>query len=271
MNLTDISIGIGTWYMGEQARLHDSEVAAIRHGLDLGLHVVDTAEMYGSGAAEELVGEAIAGRRDEVFLVTKVLPSNASARGTRRALEASLRRLRTDHVDLYLYHWRGGHPLAETVDALEEAVSDGLIGRWGVSNFDMSDMADLEEIGAVPAANQILYNLTRRGPEYDLLPYLRSAGIGIMAYSPLEQARLFHGRNGKHLAGIAADLGVTPATLALAWVVRDGGIVAIPKTSHRARMEENAAAASLKVDNSVLAELDVLFAPPTGPEPLEML
>ena len=180
MNLTDIPIGIGTWYLGEDRRKRNSEIAAIRRGLDLGLRVVDTAEMYGSGASEELVGEAIAGRRDDVFLVSKVLPSNASASGVRRALEASLYRLNTDRLDLYLYHWRGHHRLEETVEALQAAVDDGLIGAWGVSNFDPADMDDLADLGVTPATNQILYNLLRRGPEYDLLPLMRERGVDLM-------------------------------------------------------------------------------------------
>ena len=183
MNLTDIPIGIGTWFLGEDRRKRNSEIAAIRRGLDLGLRVVDTAEMYGSGASEELVGEAIAGRRDDVFLVSKVLPSNASASGVRRALEASLYRLNTDRLDLYLYHWRGHHRLEETVEALQAAVDDGLIGAWGVSNFDPADMDDLADLGVTPATNQILYNLLRRGPEYDLLPLMRERGVdhGLLA------------------------------------------------------------------------------------------
>lgn len=271
MNLTDIPIGIGTWYLGEDRRKRNSEIAAIRRGLDLGLRVVDAAEMYGSGASEELVGEAIAGRRDDVFLVSKVLPSNASASGVRRALEASLYRLNTDRLDLYLYHWRGHHRLEETVEALQAAVDDGLIGAWGVSNFDPADMDDLADLGVTPATNQILYNLLRRGPEYDLLPLMRERGVDLMAYSPLEQGRLFQGQAGKLLSEIAAEAGTTPAALALAWAVREPGSIAIPRTSSPERMEENASALQVTLTPEILRDLDEVFTPPSGPRPLEIL
>ncbi|MDO4887100.1 MAG: aldo/keto reductase [Actinomycetaceae bacterium] len=271
MNLSDIPIGIGTWYMGENPSLRDDEVAAIRYGLDGGLRVVDTAEMYGNGGAEEVVGEAIAGRRENVYLVSKVLPGNASTSGVRRALEGSLYRLNTDYLDLYLYHWRGGFPLEETIRALEDAKDAGLIGAWGVSNFDVADMEDLADLGVTPVTNQILYNLTRRGPEFDLIGLMRERSIDLMAYSPLEQGRLLSGEAGRQLARIAADLGTSPATLALAWVIRNPGTVAIPKTKSTARMAENIAAIELTLDADVLAELDRIFPAPSGPRPLDIL
>lgn len=189
----------------------------------------------------------------------------------RRALEASLYRLNTDRLDLYLYHWRGHHRLEETVEALEAAVDDGLIGAWGVSNFDPADMDDLADLGVTPATNQILYNLLRRGPEYDLLPLMRERGVDLMAYSPLEQGRLFQGQAGKLLSEIAAEAGTTPAALALAWAVREPGSIAIPRTSSPERMEENASALQVTLTPEILRDLDEVFTPPSGPRPLEIL
>lgn len=266
------SLGMGTWMMAENPSLRAAEIAALREGLDLGLSLIDTAEMYGSGAAESLVGEAVRGRRDEVFLVSKVLPSNASAAGTVRACEASLRRLGTDRLDLYLLHWRGGVPLSQTVEAFAELVSSGKIRHWGVSNFDLADM---RELVALPnggqgfcQTNQILYNLSRRGPEHDLLPWHASAGMPIMAYSPVEQGRLL---GSPVLASVAARHGATPAQVALAWVLRLPHVTAIPKAGSAAHVRENAAALSLRLSSADLAELDRAFPPPDGPEPLEML
>jgi diketogulonate reductase-like aldo/keto reductase len=231
--------------------------------------MIDTAEMYGAGAAEELVGEAIAGRRSEVFLVDKVLPSNASRRGTVEACRRSLRRLGVDHIDLYLLHWRGRHPLADTIEAFAELVDAGDIGRWGVSNFDVSDMTELFVAGGDSCAtDQILYNLTRRGPEYDLLPWLRTHRIPVMAYSPIEQGRLLgHPR----IAEVAGRYGATPAQVALAWLLRQEGVAAIPRSSRPEHTRENAEARDVHLGEQDLAELDEAFPPPTGPRPLEVL
>ncbi|MDW5330617.1 aldo/keto reductase [Plantactinospora sp. KLBMP9567] len=262
-------LGQGTWYLGESPGKRQDEIAALRTGLDLGMTMIDTAEMYGSGSSEELVGAAIAGRRDEIFLVDKVLPANATRQGTVQACRRSLRRLGTDHIDLYLLHWRGSHPLAETVEAFAELVKAGDIGQWGVSNFDLSDMIDLMDAGGDScAANQILYNLTRRGPEYDLLPWLREHGIPVMAYSPIEQGRLL---GDAQLSEVAARHQVTPAQVALAWVLRRDSVAAIPRSSDSGHTRENAGALELRLGEEDLAVLDTVFPPPGGPQPLEML
>lgn len=263
-------LGQGTWYMGESARRRDAEVAALRLGLDLGLSLIDTAEMYGDGGAEEVVGEAIAGRRDEVFLVSKVLPHNASRRGTIAACERSLERMGTDRIDLYLLHWRGGHPLADTVAALETLVRDGKIRHWGVSNLDLDDMTELDAVpgGGAVQTNQLLYNLTRRGIEYDLKPWCRERSIPIMAYSPIEQGRLL-GR--PELRRVAERHGATPAQVALAWLLRQDGVIAIPKATTLEHVRENRAARDLRLDDEDLAALDRAFPPPRGPRALQML
>ena len=264
------ALGQGTWYMGEQARKRKDEIAALRLGLELGLTLIDTAEMYASGAAEAVVGEAIAERRDEVFLVSKVLPSNASRRGTIAACEGSLRRLGTDCIDLYLLHWRGSVPLAETLEAFATLQDAGKIRHWGVSNFGVDDMEELVQLagGAAAATNQVLYNLTRRGIEYDLLPWSQARAIPIMAYSPIEQGRLL-----KHpeLRRIAAAHGATPAQVALAWVLREPGVIAIPKAGTPAHVQENRAALDLRLTPQDHAALDRAFPPPDRPQPLEML
>ncbi|GHJ53117.1 hypothetical protein Nm8I071_24240 [Nonomuraea sp. TT08I-71] len=262
-------LGQGTWYLGERPGRRQDEIAALRAGLDLGMAVIDTAEMYGDGASEELVGEAIIGRRAEVFLVDKVLPSNASRRGTVQACRRSLQRLGIDHIDLYLLHWRGTHPLAETLEAFAELVDAGDIGQWGVSNFDLSDMTDLLEAGGNSCAtNQILYNLTRRGPEYDLLPWLREHRIPVMAYSPIEQGRLL---GHPQVADVAARHGATPAQVALAWLLRQDRVAAIPRSSNPEHTRENAEARDLHLSEEDVAALDTAFPPPAGPQPLEML
>ncbi|MFB9234931.1 aldo/keto reductase [Plantactinospora siamensis] len=262
-------LGQGTWYLGEHPATRDAEIAALRTGLDLGLTVIDTAEMYGDGAAEELVGAAIAGRRDDVVLVDKVMPSNASRRGTVRACERSLRRLGTDHIDLYLLHWRGRYPLADTVAAFTELVDAGKIGQWGVSNFDLADMAELMSAGGEACAtDQILYNLTRRGPEYDLLPWCRERGMPVMAYSPIEQGRIL---GQPAVLRVAARHEVSPAQVALAWVLRADGVAAIPRSADPDHVRQNAAALQLSLTEQDLAELDRAFPPPTAPQPLEML
>ncbi|GAB3710024.1 aldo/keto reductase [Nocardiopsis oceani] len=263
-------LGQGTWGMGEDPSAHASEVTALRHGLDLGLGLVDTAEMYGSGGAERVVGEAIRGRRDDVFLVSKVLPHHADRQGTVSACEDSLRRLGTDHIDLYLLHWRGGVPLAETLAAFAELQEAGKIGGFGVSNFDTDDMRELWSSagGDACATNQILYNLSRRGPEYDLLPWCRDHEVPVMAYSPIEQGRLL---GDPVLAEVAAGHGVTPARVAIAWVLAGGGLCAIPKASDRAHVEENRAALDLRLTEEDLKALNDRFPPPAGASPLDVL
>lgn len=268
------ALGMGTWYMGDDRFARKEEIAALQHGLALGLNVVDTAEMYGSGRSEDLVGEALRGRRDEAFLVTKVLPSNASRRGTVKACENSLRRLGTDYIDLYLLHWRGSHPFAQTVEAMEELIKAGKIRAWGVSNLDNADLAELEDVtgGKAYATNQILYNLVRRGPEWDLLPLLRERNVPMMAYSPVEQARLFSaGTSFDVLTNVANRNGATPAQVALAWCIRDGGVIPIPKSGQRVHVEENVKALDLTLSPEDLADLEAVFPAPTGPVPLEVL
>jgi diketogulonate reductase-like aldo/keto reductase len=264
------ALGQGTWQMGDDAARRADEIAAIRLGLDLGLTLIDTAEMYGDGRAEELVGEAIKGRRDEVFLVSKVLPSNASKRGTIRACERSLERLGTDRLDLYLLHWRGRTGLGETLAGFEELRQAGKIRHWGVSNFDINDMDELfaDARGERCATNQLLYNLTRRGIELDLLPWCRAQGMPVMAYSPVEQGALV---SDSRLAAIARRHGATAAQVALAWVLRHGGVIAIPKAARVDHVRDNHGALELKLDDDDWAELDRIFPPPRQPVPLEML
>ena len=264
------SLGQGTWRMGDSNATRAEEIATLRLGLDLGLTLIDTAEMYGSGRSEAVVGEAIAGRRDEVFLVSKVLPSNASRRGTVAACEQSLRHLKTDRIDLYLLHWRGSIPLAETLQGFEVLLAAGKIRAWGVSNLDLDDMKEVVGLqgGAACATDQVLYNLTRRGIEWDLLPWLRERAIPIMAYSPIEQAQLVH--NGK-LVDFARRHGMTPAQVALSWLLANDDVMVIPKTGRRERLRENVGALEHRLTPEQLAELDRLFPPPKGPQPLEML
>lgn len=264
------ALGLGTWRIGDSRSQRAEEIATLRLGLDLGLTLIDTAEMYGSGRSEELIGEAIAGRRDEVFLVSKVLPSNATRRGTIAACEQSLRYLKTDRIDLYLLHWPGSVPLQETLQGFEALMAAGKIRYWGVSNFDLADMEEVVSLpgGAAVATNQVLYNLSRRGIEWDLLPWLRERSIPVMAYSPIEQARLL--RNAR-LNDFARRHGMTAAQVALAWLLRTDDVIVIPKTSHRERLRENVAALEHPLSAEQLAELDRLFPPPKGPTPLEIL
>jgi diketogulonate reductase-like aldo/keto reductase len=263
-------LGQGTWYMGDEPRRRAEEIATLRLGLDLGMSLIDTAEMYGDGASEKLVGEAIAGRRDEVFLVSKVLPSNASRNGTIAACERSLKRLGTDRIDLYLLHWRGRTPFAETIAAFEALQDAGKIRHWGVSNMDVDDMSEIARAsgGDAMATNQVLYNLTRRGIEYDLLPQAQARGLPLMAYSPIEQGRL---TEYPEVEDIAGRHGVTPAQIALAWVLRQQGVIAIPKASTLSHVQDNRAALDVKLTEEDLAELDEVFPPPSGPESLEMI
>jgi diketogulonate reductase-like aldo/keto reductase len=263
-------LGQGTWHMAEDPSQRAEEIASLRLGLDLGMTLIDTAEAYANGATELLVGEAIADRRDETFLVTKVLPQHASHDQTIKACHDSLQRLRTDHVDLYLLHWRGRIPLAETVKAFETLVRDGAIRYWGVSNLSVDDMEDLVGLhgGLRVQTDQVLYNLTRRGIEFDLIPWCRIRDLPIMAYSPIEQGRLL---NDRALHKVAARHDATPAQVALAWTLRHDEVVAIPKASTQAHVRENRAAADMHLTQHDLATLDRAFPPPTEPEPLELL
>lgn len=263
-------VGQGTWYMGEDARQRRLEVEALQCGIELGMTLIDTAEMYADGGAEEVVGEAIGGRRDDVFLVSKVLPYNASAQGTIEACERSLKRLGTEKIDLYLLHWRGRYPLEETLSAFEELKRAGKIGAWGVSNFDTDDMQELTNIagGKAVATNQILYNLIRRGPEFDLLPWCAAREVPLMAYSPIEQGRLL---GNSVLHEVADEIGVSPAAVALAWTMRNGNVIAIPKTSKFSHVRENRNAADIRLTEEQLTLLDRTFAPPTRKTALEML
>jgi aldehyde reductase len=268
------ALGMGAWNIGDDRSARAEEIATLRLGLDFGATLIDTAEMYGDGRSEELIGEALAGRRDQAFIVSKVLPENAahdaSRRGVAAACERSLKRLKTDRIDLYLLHWRGSVPLAETMDAFGDLQRAGKIRHYGVSNLDLSDMQELWKVpgGATLAANQLLYNLTRRGIEWDLLPWLRERRVPVMAYSPIEQARL--AGNAK-LAGFARRHGMTPAQAALAWLLAKDGVIAIPKTGRRDRLKENLGALERPLDAAQLAELDRLFPPPAAAQPLEML
>lgn len=260
-------LGQGTWRMGEGLAPAAQEVDALRLGLDLGLSLIDTAEMYGNGESERVVGQAIKGRpRDSVFLVSKVLPSNASRTGVPRACEASLKRLGTAYLDLYLLHWQGGTPLAETCEAFERLRDRSLIRAWGVSNFDVDDM---EALPPGCATNQILYSLEHRGPEYDLLPWMQRHAMPAMAYSPVGQG----GRLLRHraLAAVAARHGATPAQIAIAFTLHRPGVCSIPKASDPAHVRQNAAAAALRLDAEDVAALDQAFPPPRRKVPLAML
>lgn len=264
------ALGQGTWHFGENPGRSAQEVASIRLGVDLGMTVIDTAEMYGNGAAETVVGEAVSRRRSEVFLVDKVLPHHASRVGTVRACEASLARLGVDYIDLYLLHWRGNVPLAETIGGFAELKRNGMIRHWGVSNFDIDDMIELWSVpgGDEVQVNQILYNLGRRGPEYALLPWLAQHRITPMAYSPIEQGRLL-----EHpaLQPIAQQHNATPAQIALAWVLQHDGVNAIPRAGTPLHVRQNAAARDIELTRDELHTLDRAFPPPTQARPLEVL
>jgi diketogulonate reductase-like aldo/keto reductase len=263
------ALGQGTWHMGERGADRRREAEALRLGLDLGLTLIDTAEMYAEGGAEEVVAEAIAGRRHEVFLVSKVYPQNAGGRKLEAALDRSLKRLRTGHLDLYLLHWRGSVPLADTVAAMERVKGLGKIRRWGVSNLDVDDLEELGPALAGCATNQVLYNLEHRGPEFDLLPFCHRRRLPVMAYSPVGQggALLRH----PALRAVATRLGVTPAQVAIAWTLREPGIISIPKASDPAHVRLNAAAAAVTLAREDLAALDAAFPPPQRKRPLAML
>jgi aldehyde reductase len=264
------ALGQGTWNVGDDPARRAEEIATIRRGIDLGLTLIDTAEMYGDGRSESLVGEAIAGRRDEVFLVSKVYPHNASRRAMARSCEASLRRLGVETLDLYLLHWPGAVPLAETVESFEALQRAGKIRQWGVSNFDRDAMEQLARVpgGEAAQTDQVLYHLGERGIEWDLQPWLRERAMPVMAYSPFDQGRLLRQRG---LVHFAREHGMTPAQAALAWLLAQDGVIAIPKTGRRARLEENAGALAQRLSREQLQELDRLFPPPDGPTPLAML
>jgi diketogulonate reductase-like aldo/keto reductase len=262
-------LGLGTWRMGESARRRGEELDALKYGLELGYPMIDTAEMYGEGGAEEIVGEAITGLSTPPYIVSKVYPHNATRAGTIAACERSLKRLRIERIDLYLLHWRGGARLEETFEAFHRLREAGKIADFGVSNFDRGDMEDAARLDkGLTGSNQVLYCLSRRGPEFDLLPRIRQRSIPLMAYSPLDQGSLLRKPALKKLAD---EAGCTPAQLALAWLLAQPGVVTIPKSSSRERVKENLAALDVKLSPKVLAELDRAFPPPKGKQPLEML
>lgn len=264
------ALGLGTWNMGEAAARAHAEIDSLRLGLDLGMTLIDTAEMYGDGGAERMVGKALEDRRDEVFLVSKVYPWNAGFEKTIAACDNSLAKLNTDRLDLYLLHWRGDTPLAETVAAFEHLKKAGKIGAWGVSNFDVEDMEELFSVpdGAYCAANQVLYNLSRRGIEFDLLPWCQQRGIPVMAYSPIEQGRLVHH---PELIHVAKSYQATPAQVALAFLLERDGVVPIPKSSNLRRVRENRDAVDLDISDADWEALDAAFPPPQSKTALEML
>jgi diketogulonate reductase-like aldo/keto reductase len=255
------ALGLGTWKMGERGATAAREIAALQRGIDLGMTLVDTAEMYGDGGAEEIVARAVRGRRDDAFIVSKVYPHNAGAASAISACERSLRRLATDRIDLYLLHWRGSIALAETVAAFENLRTQGKILRWGVSNFDVDDM---EELLALPAGrqcatNQVLYNLSERGIEWRLLDLCREHEMPVMAYSPVGQGALL---GNQKLVTIAESIGATPAQTALAWVLAHEHVMAIPQSSNLRHVDENRSAVALQLDAATLSALDHAFPPP---------
>ncbi|MBN9538280.1 MAG: hypothetical protein BGN99_00625 [Alphaproteobacteria bacterium 65-37] len=262
-------LGLGTWRMGESARRRAEELEALKYGLDLGYPMIDTAEMYGDGEAEEIVGDALAGRTAKPYVVSKVYPHNATRSGTIAACERSLKRLRLPRIDLYLLHWRGGARIEETFEAFHRLRDAGKIADFGVSNFDLDDMQDAARIDkGLNGSNQVLYSLSRRGPEFDLLPWMRKRSIPLMAYSPLDQGGLLRKAA---LKKVADEVGCTPAQLALAWLLAQPGVITIPKSSTLERVKENFGALDVKLAPEILRELDRAFPPPNGKQPLEML
>ncbi|MDR5736503.1 aldo/keto reductase [Caballeronia sp. LZ016] len=263
-------LGQGTWEMGERPNARRAEIAALREGVELGMTLIDTAEMYGDGESEKLIAEALSDRRDDIFIVSKVYPHNGTERGVQAACERSLRRLSTDRIDLYLLHWRGGEDLAGVVAGFEKLKRDGKIRHWGVSNFDTDDMEELFALdgGDACATNQILYNVARRVPEFDLLPWLREHRLPAMAYSPVDHARL---PRGGVLEKIAASRGVSAFQVALAWVLQQPGVFAIPKAADIAHVRENRAALDIRLSTDELADIDKQFKPPKVKRGLEML
>ncbi|MBB3018231.1 diketogulonate reductase-like aldo/keto reductase [Microvirga lupini] len=264
------ALGQGTWQMAERAGRREQEIEALRLGVELGMTLIDTAEMYGEGAAEELVAEALAGERERLFLVSKVYPHNASRQGVIQACERSLRRLKTDRLDLYLLHWRGSVPLEETVAGFEELRRSGKIRHWGVSNFDTDDMEELLGVpeGETCATNQVLYNVTRRGPEFDLIPWMEAHRMPLMAYSPIEQGRL---PRGGALQAIAYRYEASPFQVALAWLLNRPGVIAIPKASSVQHVRENHKALEIRLTPEDLAAIDAEFPAPKRKRPLEMI
>lgn len=263
-------LGMGTWRMGENGQRRQGEIEALRRGLALGLSLIDTAEMYGEGEAEEVVAEAVGNHRSDVFLVSKVYPHNASKQGAIAACESSLKRLNTDYIDLYLLHWRGSYPLAETLEAFQTLQRSGKIRDYGVSNFDTDDMQKALSLpgGRSIATNQVLYNLTRRGVELELLPWCQQQNIPMMAYSPIEQGRLLDDRM---LEKIAQEKGVSAAQIAIAWLLHKDNVIVIPKASRIEHVEQNYAAMNLTLSAEDLATLDEAFPAPSRPIPLQML
>ncbi len=264
------ALGLGTWTMGEKPRRAAQEIASLRVGLELGLTLIDTAEMYGDGGAEKLVARTIGEQRDQVFLVSKVYPQNAGRKSAIEACERSIQRLKTDRLDLYLLHWRGSIPLSETVEAFERLREAGKILRWGVSNFDGKDLQQLQKLPGFEqcATNQVLYHLGERGIEWALVPWMRTQGMPLMAYSPLGQGALLSNRK---LAALAAKRDVSPAQLALAWLLRQTDTIVIVQSSDAAHMRDNHAAIGIDLDDELLREIDAAFPPPGGPSPLAML
>jgi len=262
--------GLGTWHMGEDRRRAADEEAALKLGIELGMTLIDTAEMYGNGVAEEIVAAATTGLRDSLFIVSKVLPYNASQKGVIEACERSLKRLKTDHIDLYLLHWRGSVPFAETLAGFARLKRDGKIRHHGVSNFNTDEMQEWVELagGETVASNQILYNLGRRGPQYELIPWCRERAISIMAYTPLDQGRILGNRA---LQEVAARHGASAAQIALAWLLRQDGMIVIPKATSLEHVRDNRGALDLALDAGDLAALDRAFPPPTGRSALGML
>ncbi len=263
-------LGQGTWYMGDNSSRKIDEINALRRGIELGMSIIDTAEMYGDGRAELLVGEAIAGRRDQVYLVSKVLPYHASRKGTITSCENSLKRLQTDYLDMYLLHWEGSYPFQETVEAMLELVQQGKIRQWGVSNMDIGEMEDFFSLpgGDTCATDQVLYNLSRRGIEYDLLPWCKKKKLPVMAYSPIEQGRIL---DNKELKKIADKHNATPAQIALAWVLRNPDVIAIPKAGKVEHVESNFESLNIVLDAEDYQKLDIAFPAPTRKKQLEML
>lgn len=264
------ALGQGTWQMAEMAGRRTQEIEALRLGVELGMTLIDTAEMYGEGAAEELVAEALAGQRDRLFIVSKVYPHNASRQGVVQACERSLKRLKTDRLDLYLLHWRGSVPLEETVAGFEELLRSGKVRHWGVSNLDLDDMEELFQVpgGETCAANQVLYNVTRRGPEFDLIPWMAAHRMPLMAYSPIEQGRL--PRSGI-LQKIGQSHGASPFQIALAWLLQKPDVIAIPKASSTDHVRDNHRALEIRLSPEELDAIDAEFPPPRRKRPLEMI
>ncbi len=264
------ALGIGTYRMGEAPARREQEIATLALALELGVRVIDTAEMYADGGAERIVGAALRGRRDQAFVVSKVLPTHASRRGVASACERSLQRLGLDRIDLYLLHWRGATPLAETVAAFEKLVAQGKIARWGVSNFDVTDLQELYELGdgAACAANQVYYSVSRRGVEFDLLAWLRARQVPLMAYCPLDEGRVLDDAT---LAAIARKHGASTAQVALAWLLARPGVLVIPKAASAAHLRENVAAASLRLDAEDLAQIERRWPTPARKQRLAVI